>query len=369
MDRPDGTILISEDFMHVYLVQGITKSIGQMFLKKMNKEVEKKNNNSIMKIVPSSYSELEFHRPTVNVRMIATLLPWQGKIAYDGLGVIDSSKVTTDQRILIALKRAFINAVDKEKIIYSLKKNDQTLYIPSTKFSSSQLNISYTTQANIDTLRNMMYITTTTGVNNIYDDKNLFVFRRDGYTEKTNPLHEVTVIYKTRPLGVKFTTQLIPNIEEYIHLLIEACISLKSKKPSIILIDAIEQVSLLSHLLQPTNILVHWYPPPSYEESIVNDMTNPSPIPKQLFQSNGGCGSCHKMLCDDGSLLQKCSRCCNELYCCVDHQKKHWKYHKKICKPTTMVVKQQPSSSSSVPSSSSSSSSSSVPSSPYSSSS
>lgn len=141
MDRPDGTILISEDFMHVYLVQGITKSIGQMFLKKLNKEVEKKKNNTTMKIVPS-YSELEFHRPTVNVRMIATLLPWQGKIAYDGLGVIDSSKVTTDQRILIALKRAYINAVDKEKIIYSLKKNDQTLYIPSTKFSSSQLNVS-----------------------------------------------------------------------------------------------------------------------------------------------------------------------------------------------------------------------------------
>jgi len=368
--------LISEDFMHVYLVQGITKSIGQMFLKKMNME----KNNITMKIISSSYSELEFHRPTVNVRMIATLLPWQGKIAYDGLGVIDSSKVTTDQKILIALKRAYINAVDKEKIIYSLKKNDQTLYIPSTKFSSSQLNISYTTQANIDTLRNMIYITTsTTGVNNIYDDNNLFVFRRDGYTEKTNPLHEVTVIYKTRSVGVKFTTHLIPNIEEYIHLLTEACISLKSKKPSIILIDAIEQVSLLSHLLQPTNILVHWYPPPSYEESIVNDMTNPSPIPKQLFQSNGGCGCCHKMLCDDGSLLQKCSRCCNELYCCVDHQKKHWKYHKKICKLATVVVKQQPSSSpsssslssslspsstssSSVPSSSSSS----VPSLPYS---
>ena len=45
MDCPDGTILISEDFMHVYLVQGITKSIGQIFLKKMN-NVDKKTSYS-----------------------------------------------------------------------------------------------------------------------------------------------------------------------------------------------------------------------------------------------------------------------------------------------------------------------------------
>ena len=80
------------------------------------------------------------------------------------------------------------------------------------KLSALQLNISLITQANIDTLRKMKYITTTT---NIYDDNNLFVLRRDGYTEKTNPLHEVTVLYKTRPISMKLTNHLIQNILIY----------------------------------------------------------------------------------------------------------------------------------------------------------
>jgi hypothetical protein len=37
------------------------------------------------------------------------------------------------------------------------------------------------------------------------------------------------------------------------------------------------------------------------------------------------CGLCNK------KASQKCSRCLTTYYCCVEHQKEHWKEHKKAC--------------------------------------
>lgn len=34
----------------------------------------------------------------------------------------------------------------------------------------------------------------------------------------------------------------------------------------------------------------------------------------------------------DKSDFKKCSRCKAVCYCCVEHQKLHWKDHKKLCK-------------------------------------
>ena len=48
--------------------------------------------------------------------------------------------------------------------------------------------------------------------------------------------------------------------------------------------------------------------------------------------------------CSEMANLRACSQCKNQWYCCVEHQKLHWKVHKPLCKTAKKVVKEASSS-------------------------
>ena len=45
-------------------------------------------------------------------------------------------------------------------------------------------------------------------------------------------------------------------------------------------------------------------------------------------------------VCGSTSDLKRCSRCKKVSYCCIEHQKKDWTTHKKLCGKTSVVTDQ-----------------------------
>ena len=101
----------------------------------------------------------------------------------------------------------------------------------------------------------------------------------------------------------------------------------------VILIDSIEQVETVKYVLKDIpHMHVQYYPPPSAEEERLhqdplfkNINTDPDRSP------SFACAVCHAQKAPDGGKLKVCSQCNKTKYCCVEHQKQHWKIHKQYC--------------------------------------
>lgn len=107
-----------------------------------------------------------------------------------------------------------------------------------------------------------------------------------------------------------------------------------NKKPDIVAIDVEYAVDALKALLAPTDVQVMYYPPPSAEEMAYANRTNPY-LSKADKDRNlrPVCAVCEAEFssADGSSPLFKCGRCKEEHYCSKEHQKLHWKWHKKMC--------------------------------------
>jgi hypothetical protein len=78
--------------------------------------------------------------------------------------------------------------------------------------------------------------------------------------------------------------------------------------------------------------MVEYYPPPSDEELAHSNRTNPNlKGVRDVAQYELCCHVCYKEEGPGGAKLMKCSRCKSVSYCSKDHQKAHWKEHKKYC--------------------------------------
>ncbi len=343
-DRIDGSILVSSNYETVYIVLGLAQSLGEAILGRS----------------PTTKNSLpQFNKGWLGRKILTTLLNWNDKIVYDGL-MMHLSVMTSEERDR-ALK-AYYRAVDTNTIIVTLEKKlvvaaESAASTTSTTTAKSGVKIITKTpnpspiipsEHNEKVRRIIAHISQ---ASKFVGDmgKCSWIFRRSGYTELTNPQHLVSVLGTGMNLIVAYHRfkALVPDLIEIIELLDLAVTSAGNRKPEFIGIDVEYAVDPIRALIQEsTGIKVMYYPPPSAEEETFSNRTNPYLTKKEksrginVHNPTEGvhiCAVCsaHYSAQDDASPLMKCSRCKNEYYCSKEHQKLHWKVHKKNCMEAT----------------------------------
>lgn len=106
-----GTILVSNDFRKVYLVLGIAQSIGEVYVDQTIGQRQ---------LFDHPFPDLCLHNPPFSgLCVVTTLLPWQGKIVYDG--IVCGIPLPLGRKLVYrTLCRVYKEAVDKGKVISSL---------------------------------------------------------------------------------------------------------------------------------------------------------------------------------------------------------------------------------------------------------
>ena len=181
------------------------------------------------------------------------------------------------------------------------------------------------------TRANLTFIRHATLESNSRTGPSMWVCRRLDYTEEKNPHHIVMISDSSgRFVGpVVFPCQaLVPTVAEYADLVAQGIRANQGKKPTLLCIDAIEQVDAFAALLREfdTGVNVMYYPPPSAEEQLHSNLTNP------YLRGELCCAVCGVPKYLTASMMV-CSRCKKAYYCSRQHQKAHWNLHKKTCAP------------------------------------
>lgn len=307
-ERPDGTILVSNDCKKVYLVLGLADSIAKCVYQATGRVAKKYN----------------LHGVNAGTVVSLTLLNWQGKIVYDGLICASSEKPSI--KLTKKAIKAYIQAVDKGKLITSISRTPLPLTEASKLKPAPSVKMLLKLKSSLDKLKAMSEMK---GIG-----PTMWVFRRHGYTPRENPNNMISIISSGSGLVVDaFNTKaLIPNIEEYIQLLMMGCQAVGSRRPPMIMIDAIEMVGPMKEILTGTGVIVEYYAPPSNEERAESDRTNPAlKGVRDVKPGELRCHVCYEEEGVGGVKLMKCSRCQSVRYCSKEHQKLHWKEHKKYC--------------------------------------
>lgn len=235
-ERRDGTIMIENETKNVYLVLGISQSIGELFF--ASKRANLCNRTA-------TYKDLYWTGSVIGLQVTTTLINFDGRITYDGsIMETRSSKIFNVRQLL----KIYKEAADKGTIITALPKHLESpaVAVPSPDVSSFSE----------DTKKILKEIMETP----CDGSDSFFVFRRHGYSEKLNPQHGITVMGPGGAiLPYSCTIKLIPSIEEYIELLSNAIYLNNKRKPVLLLVDAIEQVENLKNILVDYGIKVKWY--------------------------------------------------------------------------------------------------------------
>jgi hypothetical protein len=321
-ERPDGTVLVSEDYKRVYLVLGLAQSIAEVVYPIINQRSGK-------------YPPPPFHGPLIGMKCMMTLLNWEGKIVYDGL-LAPIEKVPTKH--LKNAVNAYVKAVNTKQILTQLEKKPISFDLNPTdaglkKVEAGEVPEEETRDDIIEiesirmSMRSELARIKATKSRTLQEMSQTIVFRRFGYTERENPEHMIGLMCGGTPLHVDQTQSLIPTAAEYINIILKV-IDMMNEKPSYIAIDAKEVLKIMQKLLDPVGIKVSYYPPPSAEETMMNNMTNPHLSAQEKLPS---CAVCHTTSCADGKKLLLCARCHGVYYCGKEHQKQHWSQHKKRC--------------------------------------
>jgi len=311
-ERRDGTILIENETKKVYLVLGISQSIGELFYSSKRANLCFRN---------AAYQDLFWTGSVIGQKVTTTLINFDGRITYDGSIMETRSSKSLNLRQLLKIYK---EAADKGAIISSLPKHLESpaVAVPSPDVSNFP-----------EDIKKMLKEIMITPSDRI---ESFFVFRRHGYTEKLNPLHGITVMgLGGAILPYSSTINLVPSVEEYISLLSRAIYFNNKKKPGLLLVDALEQVENLKNILIDYGINVKWYTPPDLaEEKILHSRDPNKPFKQQLPSHDFSmCLQCYSSTAPDGGPLKQCSRCRKVKYCCIEHQKLHWRKHKRDCFP------------------------------------
>jgi len=255
----------------------------------------------------------------VGKKISTTLLNWHGVVVYDGL--LSVVQDTLPAKKMLKLKRAYLRALDTKTLITHLTTTpiEEKLEEPASKARAQPTEASMRLlRPTIDRLR----------LAPSAPDGTMWVFRRHGYTQRTNPYFLVSVLAGAMPvLPFQKLPQLVPTVEDIVNLMGQA-LDAVGRKPQAIGVDAEEIVEATRSVLESTGVYVGYYPPPSEEEEAFSNRTNPF-----LDHGKPKCPVCGSRKGADGGPLLRCGRCTKEHYCCKEHQKTHWKLHKYLCVP------------------------------------
>jgi len=347
-ERCDGTILIQyeRNKANVYLVVGLAQSIGDLFCQGPGPLHQKLCYNT------APFKDFYWTGSLIGQPVKATLLNFDGKITYDGNMIVGYLQVDNYKRNLKRLLSSYIEAVNNNKIIKILPKilktnNTTPAATPSSPSPSPNISISENSKKLLIQLKTVpeSFVFTDkelrdTSIRSYLMGQSNFVFRRHGYTEKENPNHLITVLSTLAPGGLAIirarTKKLVPSLDEYIELLMQAIKNSRNMRPYCILIDSIEQVEAVKSMLKDfiPRIHVQYYPPPSAEEERLHQDPAFKNINTDHYKSPSfSCAVCHAQKAPDGGKLKVCSRCNKTKYCSAEHQKQHWKTHKEYCCP------------------------------------
>ena len=308
MERPDGTVLVSKDLKSVYLVLGQAQSLGEIANVKFASNGGPPQRGKV-------YPKPKFHSPLIGSCISTTLINWEDKIVYDGLLMPEDSPTKS---VLKKALQAYIKAVDTKTMIVAFEKKESA--IPKIEVYSSGEYDQIRTE-----LRHKLDEIRAASVAPPKYSPMMWVARRHGYTEKDNPDHLVTILGAQAGsclMPMVQTKDLIPSVHEYFDMLYQLIVSERKGKPQSFAIDSDVRVEMLRSILKDTGIHVGYYPPPSPEEEKIMDVRRPR---------GQSCEVCGVLSCLDGSKLLVCSACRSVQYCCKEHQKEDWKYHKRVC--------------------------------------
>jgi hypothetical protein len=189
-ERSDGTVVISQDMTRVYLVQGIRDSLGDIFIRSGR---------------------------SLPVQGYTTLLPFQHKLVYDGLFRGIFTDVNKDT--LKKLHGAYEGAVDQRAVIHTL---DGRMVPPSESpgiSANSPLQKVQLSSRHREALVNSRRAPEG-------DPSGMWVFRRFGYSEASNPNHLIVVLgggsmHIAGPLSLK---ALQPTAQEIIDIVVSVVV-------------------------------------------------------------------------------------------------------------------------------------------------
>lgn len=352
-ERPDGTILASEDMKRFYLVLGQAQSLGTFFKQHPKAAREPK----------AGTEEVCIHARVIGDFMIeTTLLPWYGNIVYDGLLTWQDKSMSkgTERKLLQGYQKAW----NEGKIIKSLELKEASDITPlapspssrfsssssrsysstsSTSSKSSKVNSKEIERYSLENSTTLLALSKAPLLPDFKSPKAMnWTLRRHGYSEFENPHHLVGVLETAVDgSGCNFLVpayhckKLAPTVPEYLEMLTEAVKARRGQLSAIICIDVESVIEPLQALFELFNIKskIHWYAPPSSEETNQLDakQCGRSRAWKSPTEYPECCTVCRARTQAGGEPLLTCGQCKVTLYCGREHQKLHWKVHKKSC--------------------------------------
>lgn len=174
-DRPDGSILVSEDYKSVYLVLGQAQSIGEV------SNLAYKNGNFYQK---PPFLPPRLHGPVVGVVIKTTLLNWEGKVVYDGL--LAPAHMATQAALKKALK-AYETAYNSHTIVSQLPLVEPSAPLGSPLSEQEVVILAAAVREDVRAICGRPIIPE--------NAKNgIWIFRRMGYSEQENPNHVALIM-------------------------------------------------------------------------------------------------------------------------------------------------------------------------------
>ena len=99
-------------------------------------------------------------------------------------------------------------------------------------------------------------------------EESTWVFRRVGYTEGSNPSHQIVVLGSDGMFLDTFASEALqPKAEEILETL-GRIVGKSGTKPNSIAVDEQSIIERLQHVLDPADLFCGYYPPPSKEELV-----------------------------------------------------------------------------------------------------
>jgi hypothetical protein len=334
-ERPDGTILVSENFQRVYLVVShLDRTLAEIANCDYHEEWLAANKLSFTFDPRQAYDPPKYlHGPIIGTKTGCTLLNWdKNKIVFDGFTTV--VEIANSFMIKKAIQ-AYYHAVDHGTLITKFEKSDE-------KSELRQIP-NFTKEDILDMKRKMRlqldFIKTQPGVpgfdakthdpykDTVGDVRYIIALRRLGYNEEENPKHEMEILLNGyQRVDIITASSLYPPVEEYIEILKGFCEKFHYKPASLCVDNEMVVLALEEILVSHCNVYVSYYYPPSKEELFFEENTS-----HFHFAQHVGCAVCKRHLSQDGTKLNHCSKCKKVFYCCKEHQKDDWKRHKKSC--------------------------------------